>query len=121
MNTLKALVLAAAMLFLPVAAHAQPAYTAGTVSLHAGPAADYPVVAVVQGGLSVSVHGCTPDYRWCDVVAGGYRGWLHARDIDYFYQGARVPLIDYGAVVGIGVVTFIIGNYWQQHYTARHW
>ena len=121
MNALKTLILAAAMLFLPAAAHAQPAYTAGAVSLHAGPGTDYPVVALLDGGLAVNVQGCTPDYGWCDVVAGGYRGWLYARDIRYVYQGALVPLIDYGAAIGIGVVTFVIGHYWQQHYVGRPW
>lgn len=121
MNTLKALILAAAMLVLPAAAHAQLAYTAGAVTLHAGPAADYPVVAVVAGGLEVNVQGCTRDYRWCDVIAGGYRGWMHARRINYFYRGAYVPVIHYGAAIGIGVVAFVIGNYWQQHYVGRPW
>lgn len=121
MNTLKVLVLAAATLLLPVTANAQVAYTAGAVSLHAGPAADYPVVAILGGGLAVTVQGCTQDYSWCDVIAGEYRGWVYARDISYFYQGAQVPVLNYGAAIGIGVVTFVIGNYWQQHYIGRPW
>ena len=121
MNNLKVLVFSAAMLFVPVSANAQTAYTAETVPLHAGPAQDYPVVAILARGFAVSVLGCVEDYSWCDVTAGPHRGWLYARDIVYSYQGAHIPLIDYGAAVGIGVVTFAIGHYWQNHYVGRPW
>jgi hypothetical protein len=69
----------------------------------------------------VAVQGCLQDYSWCDVVGGPYRGWVYGRDIVYSYQGAGVPLIDYGAAIGIGVVSFIIGSYWHQHYFDRPW
>lgn len=121
MNNLKALVLAAAMLVVPIAANAQLAYTAKTVPLHAGPAGDYPVVATLGSGFAVTVQGCLPDYSWCDVIAGEYRGWVDARNINHFYQGASVPVINYGAAIGIGVVTFVIGNYWQDHYIRHSW
>lgn len=121
MNNLKALVLAAAMLVVPIAANAQLAYTARTVPLHAGPAGDYPVVATLGSGFAVTVQGCLPDYSWCDVIAGEYRGWVDARNINHFYQGASVPVINYGAAIGIGVVTFVIGNYWQDHYIRHSW
>jgi len=121
MNKLKALFLAASMLFLPVTANAQVAYTAEAVPLHAGPAEDYPVVAILGSGFAVTVQGCMQDYSWCDVIAGPHRGWVYARDIVYFYQGQYVPVINYGAAIGIGVVTFIIGNYWQDHYVSHPW
>jgi uncharacterized protein YraI len=121
MNHLKVLVLAAAALVLPVAANAELAYTAKTVHLRAGPARDYPVVAILGAGLAVDVQGCLQDYSWCDVIAGPNRGWVYARNIDYAYQGAYVPVINYGAIIGIGVVTFIIGSYWHDHYIDRPW
>ena len=121
MNKLKALVLAAATLILPLTANAQLAYTARTVPLHAGPAADYPVVAILEGGLALTVQGCLQDYSWCDVAAGANRGWVYAPNIKYFYRGATVPVINYAAAFGIGVVTFVIGNYWQDHYVSRPW
>lgn len=121
MDKLKALVLAAAILVLPIAAHAQLAYTASTTAVHAGPARDYPIVAVLGSGLAVSVQGCMPDYQWCDVIAGEYRGWVYAGDIAHAYQGERVPVIDYGAAIGIGVVSFVLGNYWADHYISHPW
>jgi uncharacterized protein YraI len=120
-NNLKRLFVAAAMLVLPIAANAQLAYTAETVPLHAGPAEDYPVVAILGSGFAVTIQGCTQDYSWCDVLAGPHRGWIYGRYIVYSYQGTYVPVINYGAAIGIGVVTFVVGSYWQNHYTDRHW
>ncbi len=121
-----ALVLAAAMLALPASAnaqvaYAQVAYTAKNVHLRAGPARDYPVVAILGSGVAVTVQGCMQDYSWCDVIAGELRGWVYAGNLVYSYQGANVPVIDYGAVIGFGVVTFIIGSYWHDHYIDRPW
>jgi len=120
-NNLKALVLVVAALALPIAANAQVAYTAKTVHLRAGPARDYPVVAILESGVAVTVQGCMQDYSWCDVIAGLDRGWVYAGNIVYAYQGANVPVISYGAVIGIGVITFVIGSYWQDHYVGRPW
>ncbi|MGP1679136.1 MAG: SH3 domain-containing protein [Burkholderiales bacterium] len=109
------------MLALPVAANAQVAYTAKTVHLRAGPARDYPVVAILGSGLAVTIQGCMRDYSWCDVIAGEYRGWVYAGNIVHSYQGANVPVIDYGGAIGIGVVTFVIGSSWHDHYIGRPW
>jgi len=121
MNNLKLLFFAAATLALPLAANAQVDYTAETLRLHAGPGEDYPVVAILGSGFAVTIQGCTQDYSWCDVLAGPHRGWVYGRDIVYSYQGQYVPLINYGAAIGIGVVTFVVGSYWQNHYAGRHW
>ena len=109
------------MLALPIAAHAQLAHTANTTQLRAGPDRDYPVIAVLGAGVAVNVQGCLRDYSWCDVAVSEYRGWVHARNIVYPYRGFNAPLIDYGAAIGIGVVTFVIGNYWHDHYVGRTW
>ena len=123
MNVARALVLASALFALPAVSSAQQilAYTTNTVLLRAGPAPEYPVVAVLQHGHTLAVLGCLEDYNWCDVVAGPNRGWVHARYIAYAYQGASVPVIDYGSAIGIGIVSFTIGTYWHDHYHARPW
>lgn len=126
MKNLKVLVLAAAMFVVPIAAnsqttYAQMAYTSKDVHLRAGPARDYPVVAILGSGFPVTIQGCMQDYSWCDVIAGEYRGWVYARNLAYTYQGAGVPVIDYGAAIGIGVVTFIVASYWHDHYIDRPW
>jgi uncharacterized protein YraI len=102
-------------------ADAQWAYTAKEVNLRAGPQRDYPVVARLPGGVSISVAGCLRDYRWCDVLAGPHRGWVYAQNIVYPYQGTNVPVLTYGTLIGLGVVTFSVARYWDTHYVGRPW
>jgi uncharacterized protein YraI len=97
------------------------AYTAKDVHLRAGPAREYPVVAVLQAGISIEVNACLPDYRWCDVSVGVDRGWVYAKNIVTTYQGRDVPLLTYGAVIGIGIVLLDLGVYWDEHYRFRPW
>jgi uncharacterized protein YraI len=114
---------ALAMLLAAGAAQAQGsvAFATRDVHLRAGPARDYPVVAVIPAGAQLLVQGCLPDYRWCDVLAGGSRGWVYAGNISSVYQGASVPLINYGTLLGIGVLGFILDDYWNDHYRGRPW
>jgi len=102
-------------------AQGQPAYTAKSVNLRAGPAREYPVVAVLPAGLQISVEGCVADYSWCDVLAGPSRGWVYAGNINYYYQNSYVPLLNYGTVIGISILPFILDDYWGSHYHDRPW
>lgn len=97
------------------------AYTNAPVEIYAGPAPDYPVVAQVPGGVPLSVLGCVEDYSWCDVAAPGLRGWAYAEYLSYPYQGAEVPVVTYGAVIGLPIVVFSIDSYWGRHYRDRPW
>jgi uncharacterized protein YraI len=112
----------AVALALPLAAAAQQAFTRGTVNLRAGPSGAYPLVARLAPGQPLDVIGCTGGYSWCDVVLpDGGRGWVWARSLDYAYQERRVPLATYGAVIGVPIVTFVIGSYWADYYRDRPW
>ena len=107
-----------------LAAHVQAqqlAYVSKEVNLRAGPSADYPVVAILGAGVNITVEGCMSDYRWCDVSVGPNRGWLYAGNIVYPYQGAHVPLLTYGSAIGIGVIGFSVGSYWDDYYRYRPW
>jgi uncharacterized protein YraI len=108
-----------AFLALPCVAQPQVAYTSKDAHLRAGPARDYPVIAILPAGFEVSVQGCLSDYSWCDVIAGPNRGWVYAANLDYDYQGAYVPLLGYGAQIGIAVTGFILFDYWGSHYRER--
>ncbi|CAN5482307.1 hypothetical protein BH10PSE18_BH10PSE18_30090 [soil metagenome] len=109
-------------LVLPVAASAQQAYARMAVNLRAGPSTDYPVVASLGSGQPFSVAGCTSGYGWCDVVMpDGLRGWVYSAAIDYAYEDRRVPLANYGAAIGIPIVTFALGSYWGNNYRDRSW
>ena len=111
-----------ALAVVPARAQAQQlAYVSKEVNLRAGPSSDYPVVAILGAGVSITVQGCMSDYRWCDVSVGDNRGWLYAGNIVYPYQGASVPLLTYGTAIGIGVIAFSVGHYWDDYYRARPW
>jgi uncharacterized protein YraI len=115
--------LAMSMIAAAGVAQAQPAtaFTARPTNLRAGPAVDYPIVAVLPAGFAVAVQGCLPEYTWCDVVAGVSRGWMYAGNISYHYQNTYVPLSDYAPLIGIGVLGFALNDYWGSHYRDRSW
>jgi uncharacterized protein YraI len=113
-----------ALLLMPAAAQAQAqaqAVTNGSVNLRAGPAHDYPVVSQLPGGLPVTVMGCVAGYTWCDVALPNLRGWVYAGRLSYPYQGNPVPVLNYGTVIGLPVITFSIGTYWGNYYRGRPW
>jgi len=100
-------------------AQGQLAYTAKMVNVRAGPARDYPIVAVLPTGFPVGVQGCLPDYSWCDVIAEASRGWVYGGNINYAYQNSYVPVLNYGAIIGIGVLAFVLDDYWGRYYRNR--
>ncbi|MDN7903661.1 peptide-binding protein [Burkholderia diffusa] len=97
------------------------AYTNSAAEIYAGPAPDYPVVAQIPPGTALDVFGCLSDYSWCDVALPGVRGWIDAEQLDYPYQGNYVPLLEYGAIIGVPVTGFAIGAYWDRYYRHRPW
>ena len=121
LKTLGLLVATLSAFALPGTSQAQSAYAAQDLILLAGPSPEYPEVAILPRGSAFNVQGCLNDYRWCDVIAGPYRGWAYAGNIVYPYRGANVPLISYGAAIGIGVLAFSVGHYWDSYYQGRPW
>lgn len=119
---LKQLLLCGLAALLPLGAAAQQAHSAKWVNLRAGPARDYPRVARLGPRTPLAVQGCTAGFGWCDVIApDSTRGWVYAGNIVYPYQSGQVPVIRYGAVIGIPIVTFVIGSYWDNYYRNRPW
>lgn len=105
------------------AAHAQSITTATTVELRAGPGPWYPAVVVLAPQTQVAVQGCVADYSWCDIAAGGYRGWVYAGYINYMPANgaATAPLMNWGSELRIPVVPFAVDRYWGEHYRDRRW
>lgn len=102
-------------------ASAQDAYTARPVNVRAGPDREYPLVAQLDAGAPLDVHGCLDDWSWCDVSFEDSRGWVYARGISFVYQGGRVPLVSYGPRLGLPIITFSLMTYWGDYYRGRPW
>lgn len=102
-------------------ASAQNAYTAKPMNVRAGPDRDYPLVAQVDAGTPLDVHGCLDGWSWCDVSFEGNRGWMYGGGISFEYNGGRVPLYSYGPQLGLPIITFSLGTYWGQYYQGRPW
>lgn len=114
---------ATTLVALPDVASAQSgqAVINSSANVRAGPAADYPVVAQAGSGMPVTVYGCLSDYSWCDIGLPGTRGWIYAALLSYPYQGNPVPVLNYGTMIGLPIVTFSIGAYWGNYYRNRPW
>jgi uncharacterized protein YraI len=113
----KQLALAAALV--PAVAAAEVAVTTQGVNMRAGPDASYPQVAYLGPGFRVDVQGCVEGWQWCDVIAGPNRGWVYAGYLSYGY-GNNPTVISYGGpTLGIPLISFSIGSYWDNYYRSR--
>jgi len=111
-----------AMTMMPTMASANsPARVATDLNVRAGPGTQYPAVTVFRGGSRVNVIGCTSGITWCDVSGQGVRGWVSARYLQFDHRGDRLIGPAYGAQVGLPIITFQIGSYWDNHYRGRSW
>ncbi|WP_309086318.1 SH3 domain-containing protein [Chelativorans sp.] len=102
-------------------AAAANAYTTGNVNMRAGPSTQYPQIVTLPRGATVEVYGCTSGWQWCDAEWRGYRGWVSATYLETLYQNRRVYVPDYAPRVGVPVITFSFGSYWDRHYRDRPW
>uniref|UniRef100_UPI0034CF4ED5 SH3 domain-containing protein n=1 Tax=Roseomonas sp. 18066 TaxID=2681412 RepID=UPI0034CF4ED5 len=105
------------------AAAAAPAVVIDRIRLHAGPASEYPTVAVLERGMQVEVLGCLYGYSWCDILVGPQRGWLRGGFLamSSYPAQAPLPLPDLGPSIGLPIVGFTIGHYWDSHYRGQPW
>lgn len=108
------------LIAIPVA-FAADGYVTGNVNLRAGPDSSYPRVAMLQAGTPVAIEGCIDGWSWCDVATAEERGWVAGNFLQEEYQGQRVLIPEYGLQIGIPIVSFAFGAYWDQHYRSRPW
>jgi len=119
------LLLAAGALLMGIAwAPGALAYTANVVTavvLRAGPSTEYPLVATLPPGAAVEVFGCEENYGWCDVQLGPDRGWVDAAYLQMAAPSGPVVIADGGVVLGLPIVAFTFGTYWDRWYRGRPW
>jgi uncharacterized protein YraI len=116
---LHALIAAAALV--PAVASAEIAVTTRSVNMRAGPDVSYPQVTYLPANVSVNVVGCVQGYQWCDVVAGPNRGWVYAGYLSSYYNNAPQVLSYAAPTIGIPLISFSIGPYWDDYYRGRPW
>jgi uncharacterized protein YraI len=102
-------------------AYAANGYVTENVYLRAGPDPGYPSVAMLDAGTPVAIEGCVNGWSWCDVDAGGNRGWVAGEFLQDDYRGQRVLVPQYGVEIGIPIISFVFATYWQDHYRNRSW
>ena len=107
-------------LLLSAAALGQSAYTVREANVRAGPERDYPVVTRLPAGTPVEVTGCNEDWSWCEVIAEPDRGWVYAGSLEYPYEGRRIVILRHG-YIGLPIVPFVVGTYWDTYYRGRPW
>jgi uncharacterized protein YraI len=115
--------IAAAGLFLfgVTSAFGAEGYVTGNVNLRAGPDVSYPSIAKLRAGTTVDIQGCVDEWSWCDVSDGDDRGWIAGDFLQQEYEGRRVAVPRYGVRIGIPIVSFEFGSYWDDHYRNRSW
>jgi uncharacterized protein YraI len=102
-------------------ASAQNAFTSRPMNVRAGPNRDYPLVAQLDQGAPLDLHGCLNDWSWCDVSFDDTRGWIYAGGVSFVYEGGRVPIYSYGPRLGLPIITFSLMAYWGDYYRGRPW
>src|SRR5690606_26096126 len=108
-------------------ASAANSITTTAVNMRVGAGGSYPRITTIPANAAVTVHGCVRNYTWCDTTYARYRGWVSARYLSALYQGTRRYLPDYGARIGVPIISFHFGNYWDRYYRDRpryrnhHW
>ena len=105
-------------ILIPAAARAENGYVTQYGALRAGPSADYPQLVILDRGNPLQIYGCLSGWNWCDVSFRGYRGWMRADKIAYYYGGRWMPVPSYGPQIGIPILNFSF-DYWDEHYRSR--
>jgi uncharacterized protein YraI len=114
-----AIVTAAAAMVGSAEAQRPNGYPITNVNLRAGPGTYYPPLLVVPSRAPIAILGCLGDYTWCDVIFEGNRGWMRSIYLQSWYSGYYYSLRDYAPRIGLRVVSFDIGGYWDANYRDR--
>ena len=92
-----------------------------SVNVRSGPHQSMPSVTTLLTGTRVTVVGCVASWRWCDIQSGSSRGWVYTRYLSVPFEGSARTIIDGGPNLGLPLVEFQLGPYWDEHYQRRIW
>ncbi|WP_320203562.1 SH3 domain-containing protein [Agrobacterium rosae] len=95
-------------------------FSTANVNMRSGPSTAYPAVVVIPNGEPLTIHGCLSDTPWCDVSFSYGRGWVAGRYVQAIYRQNRVYVEPrYYRDLGVPIITFEAGRYWDQNYRNR--
>lgn len=101
-----ATILAACLLAAEPAFSATGTYASEEITLRSGPGGGYPLVARLPEGTPIGILACTKNASWCNVTAGGLRGWTSA------------VRLDTDATSGLPDIAFDERAYWSANYAT---
>ncbi|WP_313614328.1 SH3 domain-containing protein [Agrobacterium sp.] len=95
-------------------------FATANVNMRSGPSTAYPAVVVIPEGAPLVIHGCLSDTPWCDVSFSRGRGWVAGRYVQAEYRQNRVYVEPrYYRDLGVPIITFDVGRYWDRYYRDR--
>ena len=95
-------------------------FSTANVNMRSGPSTAYPAVVVIPNGAPLTIHGCLSDTPWCDVSFSAGRGWVAGRYVQAIYRENRVYVEPRSyRNLGVPIITFDAGNYWDRYYRDR--
>ncbi|KQO83287.1 SH3 domain-containing protein [Rhizobium sp. Leaf262] len=95
-------------------------FSTANVNMRSGPSTAYPAVVVIPNGAPLTIHGCLSDTPWCDVSFSYGRGWVAGRYVQAIYRQNRVYVEPrYYRDLGVPIITFEAGRYWDRYYRDR--
>lgn len=106
---------AVAIAAVPGHANAEAAYATDTVTVHAGPGPDYPVVGTLAADEDVQIQACLEGRTWCDISAPAGRGWVSGDYLAYVSDGTIVA----STATELPTTTYQAGQYWDSNYRDR--
>ncbi len=110
---------AAAVVFAPAIAAADPGRANASVNVRAGPDIAFPGIATLARGASIEVRGCIASRQWCDVSSGRVRGWVSARYLDINVGGRQGNVWNNRTRVQLPTLSWNIDSYWDTNYSGR--
>ena len=95
-------------------------FSTANVNMRSGPSTAYPAVVVIPNGAPLTIHGCLSDTPWCDVSFSAGRGWVAGRYVQAIYRENRIYVEPRSyRNLGVPIITFDAGNYWDRYYRDR--